>query len=255
MIYTFTNKQEIAGPLAALYVLRGSCCYASHITAKLPSSDVLKQLEHQDDYRCSVVPTRHENLDRPLYRISSFLDDYIFRPPSVGLLSIYEFTMRCYRRLRNNTVSQTNVFCSGHPLHESHCLVFRMRDAVPAVTGPRLPQLKPEMEKPERENHAKISKILFKPFREITDLRSGLACTCNDAYTEWKSSCSKFVLIIMRNMKDYYAGRDLDEETGVDHEHAQNSTDESTDGGHQSTMVTCPVISLIWKTMVSIKSS
>jgi hypothetical protein len=45
MTYTFTNKQEVAGPLAALYILSGSCSFTSHDTVRLPLGEVLNQLD------------------------------------------------------------------------------------------------------------------------------------------------------------------------------------------------------------------
>jgi hypothetical protein len=55
MTYTFTNKQEVAGPLAAHYVLRGTCCYPSDPTVKLPLADIFKQLETTGECFCSLV--------------------------------------------------------------------------------------------------------------------------------------------------------------------------------------------------------
>ncbi|KAG6944829.1 hypothetical protein JG687_00017628, partial [Phytophthora cactorum] len=36
LAYIMTNRQAIAGPLAALYLYRGSCCYSSAVCASLP---------------------------------------------------------------------------------------------------------------------------------------------------------------------------------------------------------------------------
>jgi hypothetical protein len=96
MVHTFTNKQEIAGPLAALYLLRGSCSYSSTACVRLPLSDALKQLEASGDYVCALVQSRTE--EATLFSPASHLDDYIYRPHSTSSASLYEYTMRCYRR-------------------------------------------------------------------------------------------------------------------------------------------------------------
>lgn len=41
LVYAITNRREIAGPLAALYVLRGSCAYMSSPCVPLPLRNVL----------------------------------------------------------------------------------------------------------------------------------------------------------------------------------------------------------------------
>jgi hypothetical protein len=168
MIHSFTNKQEIAGPLAALYVLRGSCCYSSAMCAGLPLSDVLKQLESSGDYGCTLVET--QSAQDSVFTPASQLDDYIYRPDCTSESSLYEFTMQCYRRQLKGTVSTTNFFKDHHPLSKSHCVAFRKTEAVPVIGGPRLPRLKESMTVQEREEYSKIAMVLFKPFRQCSDL-------------------------------------------------------------------------------------
>ncbi|OWZ14867.1 hypothetical protein PHMEG_00011578 [Phytophthora megakarya] len=55
LIYNLTNHQEIAGPLAALYIYCGSCCYSSGKRTTLPLGDVIRQLMTSDDYTCNLV--------------------------------------------------------------------------------------------------------------------------------------------------------------------------------------------------------
>ena len=42
LMYTMTNSIEIAGPLAALYILRKSPCYRSHDFQSLPLDSIIK---------------------------------------------------------------------------------------------------------------------------------------------------------------------------------------------------------------------
>lgn len=53
--YNLTNRHEIAGPLAALYLLRGSCCYSIATCVNVPLDNFLKQLLQTDSYRCALI--------------------------------------------------------------------------------------------------------------------------------------------------------------------------------------------------------
>ena len=55
MVYTMTNQQEIAAPLASLYILRGSACYKSHSCDTLSLNQVLRQLCEDQDHSCTMV--------------------------------------------------------------------------------------------------------------------------------------------------------------------------------------------------------
>ncbi|KAH9104720.1 hypothetical protein AeMF1_019317, partial [Aphanomyces euteiches] len=48
-MFNMTRKQEIAGPLYDLYLLRESCAYTSHMYKKLSIRQVLKFLHHHKD--------------------------------------------------------------------------------------------------------------------------------------------------------------------------------------------------------------
>jgi hypothetical protein len=167
MIHTFTNKQEIAGPLAALYILRGSCCYSSTKCAKLALSEMLKQLQATGDYVCTLVQS--ESAQETVFSSASHLDDYLFRPESTSALNLYEYTARCYRRQMSSKMSVKYRFADMHPLSASHCIAFRKHEAVPVISGPRLPRVKEAMSIEEQEERARLSLVLFKPFRSLRD--------------------------------------------------------------------------------------
>ncbi|KAF1776746.1 hypothetical protein GQ600_22663 [Phytophthora cactorum] len=82
MAFNVTNKQEAAGPLAVLYLLRGSCCYHSHNCCQLPRREILRQLRGEEDYGCRLVQLHGSSEDRQsdTFRSVSVLDDYIYRP-------------------------------------------------------------------------------------------------------------------------------------------------------------------------------
>jgi hypothetical protein len=141
-----------------------------------------------------------------IYRSASFLDDYVHRPQGIMDLSVYEFTMRCYRRLRNNTTSATHLFQDGHPLTSSHCLAFRRREVVPVIKGPRFTQIQDDMTDEEREHRARIALILFKPFRTPEDLLGAYTASLTPwylAYCDWESTRSDFATTIIRYHTQY----------------------------------------------------
>ncbi|ETP36114.1 hypothetical protein F442_15858 [Phytophthora nicotianae P10297] len=104
MIYNLTNRQEIAGPLAALYLYHGSCCYSSARCVSLPLGDVTRQLMELEDYSCNLVSSS-EDATASNFRAVSYLDDYIYRPKMLEKLNLYEFTMWFFRKKHGNAIS------------------------------------------------------------------------------------------------------------------------------------------------------
>lgn len=80
MVYNTTNRQEVAGPLAALYLYRESCCYASANCSNVPLADMIRQLCSEGDYQCQIVvePNGCGRANTSAAAVSA-LDDYIFR--------------------------------------------------------------------------------------------------------------------------------------------------------------------------------
>ncbi|KAG6952915.1 hypothetical protein JG687_00012719 [Phytophthora cactorum] len=97
MVYNMTNRQKIAGPLAALYLLPG----------------IMLLLE--------LLVNASADQDEPKFQAVSFLDDYIFRPDELENANLYEFTM-WYFRSRNDNRSSKLGFIDGHPLQSTHRL-------------------------------------------------------------------------------------------------------------------------------------
>jgi len=63
LIFALTNRREIAGPFAALYLLRGSCAYVSASCTSLPLKDVLRELVEGNTHSCNLVELREGNYD------------------------------------------------------------------------------------------------------------------------------------------------------------------------------------------------
>jgi hypothetical protein len=210
MIYNMTNRQETAGPLAALYLYRGSCCYSSAKCAILPLGDVIRQLTKSDDYSCQLVSNTGNSETSTFHAVSS-LDDYVFRPETLLNVNLYEFTMRYFRRKSEGITTSRLTFIDGHPLHSTHCLGMRHEGSVPVIRGFRMPNSDDGDASLERRcKYAVISLVLFKPFHLLDDLIGPSEGSDEQAwlgsFEQWKPQRSIFVEDLMNNMDDYYSG-------------------------------------------------
>jgi hypothetical protein len=195
MAYALTNRQEVAGPLAALYLYRGSCCYASTGFAALPIGDAVRQLCASNEYSCSVV-NEGESEDAISFQVVSFLDDYIYQPDALVNLNLYEFVMRYYRQKGVSTSTAKLGFSSRHPLHQSHRLACRFEEVVPIVQGFRLPYVDDKSSPEIKSKHAILSLVLFKPFRaleDIVDVQDNAEEAWLNAFSLWDGTRSEFV--------------------------------------------------------------
>ena len=66
LMYTMTNSIEVAGPLAALYILRGSPSYPSHEFQSLPLYSIIKWITPED------VPSNENDSAAPVNLVKSF---------------------------------------------------------------------------------------------------------------------------------------------------------------------------------------
>jgi hypothetical protein len=208
MVYSMTSRQEVAGPLAALYLYRGSCCYASTACSSIALGDIIRQLLTAEEYSCNLVRECNEFGDST-FRTVSCLDDYIYRHAGLAGLSIYEFSMKYFRKKDEGASDSKFGFLSGHPLHRTHSLGQRFQDVVPVIRGYRLPYVTSESSMEFQYKRAILSLVLFKPFRSIVDL-IGDGTVCDEVWLEafdrWEPTRSDFVKSIMNNMSDYYSG-------------------------------------------------
>jgi hypothetical protein len=208
MVYTMTNRQEIAGPLAALYLYRGTCCYESSSCSYVPLSDIVRQLASSEEYSCNLVSGNGED-GSSRYLTVSFLDDYIYRDDKLNQLNVYEFAMRYYRKKSRSTGKSALPFKAPHPLHRTHSLGKRQQEAVPVLQGFRVPYVADHSSESIRCKRAILSLVLFKHFRSLEDL-IGSVTPSNDcwleAFSSWETTRSDFVTTIMHHIDDYYCG-------------------------------------------------
>ncbi|KAE9013773.1 hypothetical protein PR003_g14794 [Phytophthora rubi] len=88
LLYAITNWREIAGPLAALYVQRGSCAFMSTPCATFRLRAILHELTDQVAHSCDLVELR--GCDSSVtFRAASFLDNYSYRSPGLDYLNLY----------------------------------------------------------------------------------------------------------------------------------------------------------------------
>ncbi|RLN89653.1 hypothetical protein BBJ28_00021477, partial [Nothophytophthora sp. Chile5] len=205
LAFAVTNRREIAGPLAVLYLMRGSCCYMSTPYASLPLKDIMNELTHDDVHSCDLVALNERGF-APVYRAASLLDDYRYRPPSLDGICLYEFVMKCFRRKRSQTTPVTSTFEPTHPLSSTHCIGTHRIDVAPVVVGIRMPyaQVESPLEILVKRSHCAL--VLFRNFREpadlVTDPTDDMAWV--EAYQQWKPTRSSFVCQVMANMDDFY---------------------------------------------------
>ncbi|ETM33522.1 hypothetical protein L914_19263 [Phytophthora nicotianae] len=104
----------------------------------LPVYDVLHELIQNGTHSCNLVELQEAEAN-VTFRAASFLDDYIFRPSSLDRMNIYEFAMACFRRKQSKSAATTDLILPGHPLFNTHCIGHHQTEAVPVITGVRMP--------------------------------------------------------------------------------------------------------------------
>ncbi|POM79601.1 Hypothetical protein PHPALM_2682, partial [Phytophthora palmivora] len=209
LVYNLTNRQEIAGPLAALYIYRKSCCYSSARCVSLPLGEIVRQLMRSEEYSCSMI--RMDDGIVGDFRAVSYLDDYIFRPRTLEQVNLYEFSIWFFRKKREKTANSLYSFLDEHPLCSSHCLGKRYEEVVPVIQTFRLPGSEGGESTEKRWKYAVLSMVLFKPFRSLANLISTTDESSSQqvwvrCYEQWKPHRSEFVKEIMNNMDDFYSG-------------------------------------------------
>jgi hypothetical protein len=136
LIFALTNRREIAGPFAALYLrivrVHGFFMYIPHTQRRL------RELVQGNTHSCNLVKLREGNSD-VTFRPASFLDDYWFRPLGLDRKCLYEFTMICYRRKQKQATTVSGSFSARHRLYSTHCVGYHPTEGIPAITGVCMP--------------------------------------------------------------------------------------------------------------------
>ncbi|ETP03096.1 hypothetical protein F441_19914 [Phytophthora nicotianae CJ01A1] len=150
----------------------------------LPVYDVLHELIQNGTHSCNLVELQEAEAN-VTFRAASFLDDYIFRPSSLDRMNLYEFAMACFRRKQSKSAATPDLFLPGHPLFNTHCIGHHQTEAVPVITGVRMPYVDSKTPSELVFKRAKCALALFKPFRAVLDL------------------------VVMANMDDYHHASQL----------------------------------------------
>ncbi|OWZ03387.1 hypothetical protein PHMEG_00024892 [Phytophthora megakarya] len=81
--YNLSNRQEMAGPMASLYIQRGSCAYTSAKCENLHLYNILTELSGTNEFACDLVEINTPITDKQtprVFRPVATLDDYTYRP-------------------------------------------------------------------------------------------------------------------------------------------------------------------------------
>ncbi|POM58346.1 Hypothetical protein PHPALM_37013 [Phytophthora palmivora] len=113
----------------------------------------------------------------------------------------------------------------------THCIGHHQSEAVPVITGVRMPYMNSETPPELVAKRAQCALVLFKPFRCVQDLVSDPASeeAWRNAYFQWEPTQSSFVREIMANMDDYYQASiqaEHDEVTGDKEDNDNADSDE-----------------------------
>jgi len=110
-----------------------------------------------------------------------------------------------FRKKDEHALSSNLPFKAPHPLHRTHSIDKRRKEAVPVVQGFRVPFLDENSPDEVRHKHAILSLVLFKPFRSLSDLICA-STVAGEAFKEWEPTRSDFARMIMSHIDDYNCG-------------------------------------------------
>ena len=155
---------QVAAAQAVLLLMCWPDHYVSVNYATLPINLYMRWLLSED--ASETVALRFDNAGN--LAKSSLLHHYLFRPPSLERLCLYDFvtTVSVGRVGGARTASPSMQFTTGHPDRASLIGRIRRKYAVPY-----LPYMPPSAEA-DPERHAAYHLLLLKPFRARHDLRS-----------------------------------------------------------------------------------
>lgn len=178
MAISLSKKQEVAAPMAVLFLRRKSAMFSSHDFAPLLLGQTMDSISNEIYDATLVVGVGDQ------YVRSTQLMDYMYRKESIGSISLLEFVSEFMRirgkegmveRVRNEEASDFMLFEEGHPLVGTHLLRKRSVPCVPDIIGPRIPDRESLNTNERRERYGMMALILVFPFRNMQELRQGNA--------------------------------------------------------------------------------
>ncbi|KAH9106593.1 hypothetical protein AeMF1_017846 [Aphanomyces euteiches] len=270
-MFNMTRKQEVAGPMCALYILCESCSYTSHMYKKLSIHQVLKFLHHHSDTSYGLELTTNlpsvpeaddlfgggdesssddnsesefsdleDEVEQPVEiptktNMRVFVpvgpgEDYINRPVICADLSGYEYASKYFRGNRTASTPADKLFLEQHSLYGSKCLGIHRLARIPELTGGvRIPYFEDCTKNDQKEYHAQLALVLFKPFRTIADLCSTYS-TWHESWEAFQPIMSSLCKEVYHYMQDYHVGRKKAARTRTSREEEQNIQVEGGDG-------------------------
>ncbi|KAF5340024.1 hypothetical protein D9611_012445 [Ephemerocybe angulata] len=216
-VNSMLGRQEISHPQVMSYILGGGECYTSESFQAINWAEVLRYVTEQtltDPY--VDPPTRDHDQDRhpangerslnslrvsmrpagDNITASNTLMDYIFRPKSepyqsMGLYNHVASTRRTAHKAGSKKVHTGSFSSDAHPQHMSHILSSRRKPVVPVLLGPRIQRR--HGNDFEQESWARDMCILFKPWRQPSDL--------NAENTPWQDKVDEIIPLLSERDK------------------------------------------------------
>lgn len=179
MCCALSKPQEVAAPLAALYVLRGSPFYKSADLVKVVLNAFVDFIFNNEPVEVMLSCSDTSATYKPTCSVF----DYVYRPVSLEGISLMEFTRNWAKEKNLNG----QLFMRDHGQHNTHSVHCRTVPAVATILGKRLPDTRnTNIPSESKLIFQRAMMILFKPFRKPDDfqLRGG---SFNDMYMNWWS--------------------------------------------------------------------
>ncbi|OWZ23608.1 hypothetical protein PHMEG_0001460 [Phytophthora megakarya] len=157
MCCTRSNGQEVAAPMAALYLLREAPFYASHKFAPLHLDSIVGALFNSEEDTVVLEQAREG-----MYKPTSVLTDYCCRPTTMENICLMEFK-RHWKKKRD---TKGVLFQETHPQYSTHSIHCLPTEAVVTVFSSRLPDIrKSYVDNKVKLNYRERLLALFMPFR------------------------------------------------------------------------------------------
>ena len=178
LAYASTGSIEVGGPLATHYILRGEAAYFSHQFVPLLLTQGLKLIDEEDVVRVLEQVEDH-------YRLSSGINDYMFRDETLGDVSLYTF---CSWYVKKKKLKHPTLrFTAEHVQADTHMLQRRLEPFIPEIIGPRLPDNRLIDSDELEEQYYRMVLCLYKPFRHPKELiqANGETVPAKRCFEEW----------------------------------------------------------------------
>lgn len=161
MCCSLSNPHEVFGPLAGLYLLRGSPFYSSHEFVKLYLKAVIETVFEN----ASMGVMLQLNPSGATFSTRSTFLDYVDRPVELECVCLLDFAAEW------TTIRDAEGYRLGrqHAQYQSHSVHRRKYRKVVTVINDRLPETRLELTGDKLVNFRQTISALFHPFRRNED--------------------------------------------------------------------------------------